>query len=268
MGAGERLGGPWTSGAPLLANRSQHEDVTTQRSTEPGAAAASGGGQRYFRHRCHSHRPRQIAACLRALSAQTYPRDRFDVIVVDDGGDLSLAPAMATFRAQLRLQLVEQTKRRPARARNTGAKHATGPLLAFVDDDCEPSPGGWSALQAHFQQCPDRRSAAGPSTRYPANAYSSRASLWWITSMNTRPAASVRNGERAPAAHPSSRRTTLRSRPVHAVGGFDESFPLAAGEDRSFWTVGQAYGYRLLVAPDAVVHTCTCASSRRSGASR
>jgi len=229
--------------------------VTTQRSTEPGQPPRPAAGSDISVIVATRNRPRQIAACLRALSAQTYPRDRFDVIVVDDGGDLSLAPAMATFRAQLRLQLVEQTNGGPARARNTGAKHATGPLLAFVDDDCEPSPGWLAALQAHFQQCPDRALGGRTVNALPANAYSSASQLVVDYLYEHQAAASVRNGERAPAAAPffASNNLAVPAALFDAVGGFDESFPLAAGEDREFCDRWQAYGYRLLVAPDAVV---------------
>ena len=31
-------------------------------------------------------RPEHLCACLRALCRQTFPRDNFEVIVVDDGG--------------------------------------------------------------------------------------------------------------------------------------------------------------------------------------
>ncbi len=34
-------------------------------------------------------RARQLSLCLRALAAQDYPRDRFEVLVVDDGSATS-----------------------------------------------------------------------------------------------------------------------------------------------------------------------------------
>ncbi len=35
------------------------------------------------------NRPRQLAECLAALASLDYPRDRFEVIVVDDGSPTS-----------------------------------------------------------------------------------------------------------------------------------------------------------------------------------
>ncbi len=202
------------------------------------------------------NRPRQLAACLRALAAQNYPRDRFDVIVVDDGGDVSLAPTMATFRAHLRLQLVEQTNGGPARARNTGAKCAAGPLLAFVDDDCEPSPGWLAAVQARFEQCPDRAIGGRTVNALPGNAYSSASQLVVDYLYEHHAAAKGRTSEGAPAAPPffASNNLAVPAGLFEDVGGFDESFPLAAGEDREFCDRWQAHGYRLLMAPDALVH--------------
>ena len=201
------------------------------------------------------NRSRQLADCLRALSAQTYPRDRFDVIVVNDGGDAPLAPTVATFRAHLRLQLVEQTKGGPARARNTGAKYAAGALLAFVDDDCEPSPGWLAALQAHFQQYPDRAIGGRTVNALPGNAYSSASQLVVDYVYEHHAAARARNGGGAPAAPPffASNNLAVPAALFAEVGGFDESFPLAAGEDREFCDRWQAHGYRLLLAPDALV---------------
>ena len=95
------------------------------------------------------NRPEKIVTCLQALSAQTYPHDRFEVIVVDDGSDVPLAPAITPFRASLPLRFVEQKRAGPACARNNGARHAAGRLLAFTDDDCEPGAGWLGAFDAH-----------------------------------------------------------------------------------------------------------------------
>ena len=86
-------------------------------------------------------RPRQLAACLEAVSGLDYPRDRFEVIVVDDGGPEPVAPVAEPHRDRLRIR-VERTERGgPGAARNAGARLADGELLAFIDDDCLPAPG-------------------------------------------------------------------------------------------------------------------------------
>src|SRR5690348_17430989 len=44
------------------------------------------------------NRPKQLAACLRAIAEVDYPRDRFEVIVVDDGGSASLQETYHSYR--------------------------------------------------------------------------------------------------------------------------------------------------------------------------
>src|SRR5689334_3533804 len=88
------------------------------------------------------NRPRQLAKCLESLCRLTYPRDRFDVIVVDDGSPTPLAPVVEVFQSQLRIVVHRQSNGGPAAARNTGAARATGENLAFTDDDCAPE-SGW-----------------------------------------------------------------------------------------------------------------------------
>lgn len=100
------------------------------------------------------NRPRQLQACLAALTATTYPRDRFEVVVVDDGGGADLQPIIDAAHASLDVRLARQANGGPASARNAGAALARGALLAFTDDDCLPDPDWLPALA--------RRAAAQP----------------------------------------------------------------------------------------------------------
>jgi glycosyltransferase involved in cell wall biosynthesis len=86
-------------------------------------------------------RPGPLFECLRALSKSAYPRDRFEVIVVDDGSPVPLDDVITSFRSLLTISLVEQANAGPAAARNAGAERARGEFLAFTDDDCLPEPG-------------------------------------------------------------------------------------------------------------------------------
>ena len=87
-----------------------------------------------------------VGRCLRALAAQTI-RPALEVIVVDDGsadgtGDVA--------RGHGAIVLRHETSRGPAAARNTGARVASAPILAFLDDDCEPEPGWAEQAAAAF----------------------------------------------------------------------------------------------------------------------
>jgi glycosyltransferase involved in cell wall biosynthesis len=73
--------------------------------------------------------------CLRALSAQ---KDvELQIIVVDDG---STDDTTSVAREHGVTVLRHETNRGASAARNTGIRAATAPVVAFLDDDCEPQP--------------------------------------------------------------------------------------------------------------------------------
>jgi cellulose synthase/poly-beta-1,6-N-acetylglucosamine synthase-like glycosyltransferase len=122
-------------------------------------------------------RPRQLAACLEALSRLDYPRDRYDVIVVDDEGSLPAAPVVEAFHSRLSVTLLVQKRAGPGGARNAGAGQARGDLLAFIDDDCRPAEDWLSQLAVGLRRSPSERSGvvrstASPTTSTPRSASS------------------------------------------------------------------------------------------------
>ena len=77
-----------------------------------------------------------LCACLQSLAKLDYPRECFDVVVVDDGGGLPVDDIKASFRSQLNLSVLVQENAGPGAARNTAAFLARRDYLAFIDDDC------------------------------------------------------------------------------------------------------------------------------------
>jgi glycosyltransferase involved in cell wall biosynthesis len=77
-----------------------------------------------------------VDRCLYALAAQ---KDvELQVIVVDDG---STDDTSETARAHDGVTVIRhETNRGASAARNTGIRAATAPVVAFLDDDCEPEP--------------------------------------------------------------------------------------------------------------------------------
>jgi GT2 family glycosyltransferase len=199
------------------------------------------------------NRQRELQRCLRALCAQTYSRDGFEVIVVDDGSDSSLEPAIAAFRERLRLRLIEKKNGGPARARNLGAEHAAGALLAFTDDDCEPHPEWLAALNARFHQRPDRAIGGETVNGLSDNIYSTASQLLvdYLYDYFTRPTVQGVGEDSTGRPFFTSNNLAVSAALFRRVGGFNESFPLAAGEDREFCDRWQECGYGLLSAPDA-----------------
>lgn len=90
-------------------------------------------------------RPEELARTLASLERQTYPRDLFEVIVVDDG---SRTPLERPEDSLLNIKVVHQDDRGYglARARNNGVREASHEILVFLDCDVLVE-GGW--LEAH-----------------------------------------------------------------------------------------------------------------------
>lgn len=80
-----------------------------------------------------------LLCTLQTLDRQTYPPERFEVIVVDDGGSDGTAEVT---RQSYSFQLcyVHQANQGAAVARNRGAAEAHGDLLIFLDDDITVTP--------------------------------------------------------------------------------------------------------------------------------
>ncbi len=90
----------------------------------------------------HARRDR-MCALLGSLSAQTLDPAEFEVVVVDDGSADGTAEMLASVDGELPFAFTVLTRGEPggpARARNDGWRAASGPLVAFTDDDCEAAP--------------------------------------------------------------------------------------------------------------------------------
>lgn len=111
------------------------------------------------------HLPR----CLDALRRQTLGRDRFEVILVDNGSTdatVAVAEAAAALSAGPPLRVVSRERCSISAVRNYGAELAQGRVLAFLDADCIPPPG-W--LEAALAMQPVA-GIWGAHYRVPANA--------------------------------------------------------------------------------------------------
>jgi GT2 family glycosyltransferase len=199
------------------------------------------------------NRPRQLEACLGALAASTYPAHRFEVVVVDDGGSADLDSVIGARRAaspELGLRLERTGRGGPAAARNAGAALARGALLAFTDDDCLPEADWLDALVRCAAGRPNHLIGGQTSNQLTRNPFSA-ASQFLVSYL-------YEYSERQ-RANPgwvgffTSNNMAVPADGFHRVGGFDTSFPLAAGEDREFCDRWLASGLPTALAPDARV---------------
>jgi GT2 family glycosyltransferase len=81
-----------------------------------------------------------LRAVLHSLAGQTYPPDRYEVIVVDDGSSDGTEELFAPPEWLITVRYFKQSNKGPAAARNLGVRHARGELVIFLDDDIVVEP--------------------------------------------------------------------------------------------------------------------------------
>ena len=99
---------------------------------------------------------------LLALSAQSYPADKFEVVVGLDGSTDGSAEMVRSLDLPYRVAISVHENRGAATARNRGVASATNPIIVFLDDDIAPDV---DFLAEHA------RSHAASSSRHAALGY-------------------------------------------------------------------------------------------------
>lgn len=192
-------------------------------------------------------RPAALALCLAALGAQNYPAQCFEVIVVDDGGSPPAGLVVDEFRDALHVRHLTQAHAGPARARNRGARAATGELLAFTDDDCRPDPGWLDRLVAALEQSPGAMVGGRVVNALPSNRCATASQLI-VDAVY-----SYYNERSTRAQFCASNNLGVAREDFEAIGGFDERFTVLACEDRDLCDRWTHSGRTLAYAPDAVI---------------
>jgi len=171
-------------------------------------------------------RHESLARCLEAL------REAPDVIVSDDAGDPATRDLVT--RCHPTARWTAAPGRGPAANRNHGARMAAGDWLAFIDDDCEPQPAWLTALAQASSDADvvEGRTLAPGASDSPLEDHVENLSGGVLWSCNL----------------------AVRRAAFEQLGGFDEDFLEAGGEDMEFaWRVARA-GLRVQFAPEALVH--------------
>ena len=86
------------------------------------------------------NRLNQLKMVLAGLEKQTYPRDKFEVVVVSDGSTDGTNEYLQTLQTPFPLKLVCQENQGVAATRNHGVQQAQGEMILFIDDDVVPTP--------------------------------------------------------------------------------------------------------------------------------
>jgi GT2 family glycosyltransferase len=187
-------------------------------------------------------RPRELERCLAALGRQTL--GALEVVVVDDGSSDPSAVEAVVERSE-RARLIRLGGLGPAAARNAGAREAGKEVVCFLDDDCEPEPG-WAERLASVvvesgKPVAGRTRNGLPDSRL-AEASQAIVELLQLSSLTPEGRLVF-----APSCNLAAPAELARELP------FDETYPLAAGEDRDWSARAVARGMSPVFAPDATV---------------
>lgn len=194
------------------------------------------------------NRPRQLAACLASLQELDYPRDRFEVVVVDDGSQTDLSPVVAAAQGNIAIRLLKQENAGPGAARNYGVAEANGDYIAFTDDDCMPKPDWLLSIAEHLSRSPKALVGGHTLNALTQNPYSS-ASQQLIDYLY----AYFHNQDKAIRFF-TSNNMGVSKQTLLAVGGFDAHLRIAS-EDRELCDRWLQHNYPMIYAPEVnIVH--------------
>jgi cellulose synthase/poly-beta-1,6-N-acetylglucosamine synthase-like glycosyltransferase len=182
-----------------------------------------------------------LSQCLDALKKQIYPEELFTVIVVDDGSTDNTRQTAAAAG----VQVLAQSNKGAATARNLGAQEAKSEIILFTDSDCIPSDDWMAEMIAPFS---DPR-VAGTKGFYQTNQSSLTARFvqaeYEIKCRGLRLKDSIDFIDTYSAGY--------RREIFVENGGFDTSYKGATAEDVEFSYRLAAKGCRLVAAKGAYV---------------
>jgi len=200
------------------------------------------------------NRAEVLRECLAALALQDFPFGSFEIIVIDDGSTDNTAEVVQQATSRFETHYIFQKNSGPAAARNCGVRHAEGDLILIINDDAiAPS----SLVAGHYLmhrkvQCGGRLAILGTrefrvedKTRtlnflYDQVPFSMRV-YGWSEGFYPSPFFVTFN-------------ISMRRCDFEEVGGFDEDFTSAIGEDTEFgarWASSQG---KILFLPQLRAH--------------
>ncbi len=99
---------------------------------------------------CSHNGATTLGRALCSLSRQTLERERYEIIVVDDGSEDGTSELSAAYEGVRTIRL--ETNAGLAAARNAGVAASRAGLVAFTDDDCEADPEWAAAVLQAFEE--------------------------------------------------------------------------------------------------------------------
>jgi glycosyltransferase involved in cell wall biosynthesis len=168
-----------------------------------------------------------------------------EILVIDDGSTDSTLELIHEFEEKLagKLRRIPAGHHGPAAARNLGIIKARGNIIAMIDDDCLPEPDWLANLIRGFEK-DDRLAGIGGQTLPvdDTNIWSRFQDLFAMRKPHE---------DGSGITFLLTNNAAFRRDHLIEIGGFDETFPAAAGEDVDLCMRLRAKGYTLGYEPKA-----------------
>jgi glycosyltransferase involved in cell wall biosynthesis len=182
-----------------------------------------------------------IVECINSLLNLDYPKDRVELIFVDDGSRDNTVELIQRFKG---VKLLKQEHRGPAAARNLGFRDSRGEVIAFTDSDCI-APKDW--LKRIVKEVEGVDVVGGSLKPVSAGTLAERFEQHRRDRLYGRERRYV---DALPSCNLAFKRSVLKE-----VGGFDEDFKKASAEDYDLCRRVVERGHRILYEPSIyVVH--------------
>lgn len=187
------------------------------------------------------NRKLKLRQCLASLFAQSYPKDGFEITVIDDGSNDGTRDMLAELsKINPNLRYFIQQHKGPAVARNSGIKYASAEIIGFTDSDCILN-RDWVRQMVQAHRSEKHIAAIGGATEVASHNIMAKVSQ----SLSDGAIEAVIKGKSEtiffPTCNVSFKRDSL-------ANGFNELFPFPAGEDLDlFWRLfkkGSRFSYK------------------------
>lgn len=198
------------------------------------------------------NRSDEIAYLIQSFNRQTFPKERFEVLLVNDGSTDDTAAIVGELikSSPFRIRFFQRDHEGPGPARNFGMSQAEGEYFLFIDSDCTADPNWLSELaQAIEQEKPD--AFGGPDAVLPDFTPLQKAIDYSMTSFLTTGGMRGHSKKKLAKYYPRSFNMGIHRKIFESLGGMGT---LRHGQDLEFSRRIVASGANVIFVPKAVVY--------------
>lgn len=114
---------------------------------------------------CTYNREKYIYNVLRSIAENHYPKDGYEVVLVDNNCTDNTLAECGRFQddfPDVRFTICHEAQQGLSHARNCGIRESKGDILVYVDDDAEVNDRYLETYAAFFERNPEAMAAGGP----------------------------------------------------------------------------------------------------------